>query len=89
MNEEQIITDLFDAARMEKAVRPLKDVEQFVQSSTTGASSSLIVKWLKQNKMNMLITTSGILISATVFLFSQQEVPKEDILPETVETLPM
>ncbi len=89
MNEEHMIADLFEAARSEKSVRTLGDVEKFMQATTAGASSSLLIKWLKQNKMNMLITTSGLIITATIFLFPQAERSNESVMAETEQIVPV
>ncbi len=76
MHNEKLIDDLFEAARTEGSVRTLASVEQFVQTSTD-TNISLISKWLKQNKMNILITTSGIAITAAIFLFPGSDTKME------------
>lgn len=86
MHDEKLIDDLFEAARTEESVRSLASVEQFVQT-TAGTNASLLVQWLKQYKMNILITTSGIAITAAIFLFPQQEPTKQNVITEIEETL--
>ncbi|MCR9248882.1 MAG: hypothetical protein NXI20_00605 [bacterium] len=85
MHDEKLIDDLFEAARTEESVRSLASVEQFVQT-TAGTNTSLLVQWLKQYKMNILITTSGIAITAAIFLFPQKEPTKQSVITEIEET---
>lgn len=85
MHDEKLIDDLFEAARTEESVRSLASVEQFVQT-TAGTNTSLLAQWLKQYKMNILITTSGIAITAAIFLFPQQEPTKQSVISEIEET---
>ncbi len=85
MHDEKLIDDLFEAARTEESVRSLASVEQFVQT-TAGTNTSLLVQWLKQYKMNILITTSGIAITAAIFLFPQQEPTKQSVITDIKET---
>jgi len=86
MRSENIIEDLFEAARSEKPVRDLSQVNRFIQKDMVGTQSSLVTKWLKQNKMNILITMGGILITTTALLFPQVEVTEmPTITQETVK----
>ncbi len=85
MHDEKIINDLFDAARSEPAVRSFQSVKEFVETASAGSSASLLVQWLNQNKMNMLITTSGILITATILLFPSQKITEKNVATETVQ----
>ena len=81
MLEDQRLDDMFEAARKEPPHRSLKSVEQFVQSTATSTSTSLIVKWLKQYKMNILISTGGIL-AAAIFLFPKKGTDEATITQE-------
>lgn len=85
MRDEKIIDDLFEAARTEQAVRSLNSVEQFVQTTVASTSSSLVLQWLKRNKMNMLISTSGVIITATILLFPKQEIAEKNVIAEVSE----
>lgn len=85
MHDDKIINDLFDAARSEPAVRSFKSVKKFVKLASAGSSTSLLVQWLNQNKMNMLISTSGILITATILLFPSQKGTETNVITETVQ----
>ena len=80
MKDEQLIDHLFDTARQEPPTRSLESVTQFVQSTLVSTPSGLILKWLKQNKMNMLISTSGMIITATILLFPKQEANEENVI---------
>ena len=80
MKDEQLIDHLFETARQEPPTRSLESVTQFVQSTLVSTPSGLILKWLKQNKMNMLISTSGMIITATILLFPKQEANEENVI---------
>ena len=86
MRDEKLIDNLFEAARTEQAVRSFDSVQKFVETASVGTSTSLIVKWLKQNKMNILISTSGVMITATILLFPKQEIKEQNVKQQVVET---
>ena len=87
MDNEQLINDLFEAARNEPPVRSLSSVRELVGTASASTSSSLVIKWLKQNKMNMLITTSGIIIAATILLYPKQEIREESAISFEEQTV--
>ncbi|MEO9485482.1 MAG: hypothetical protein ABJG47_18625 [Ekhidna sp.] len=86
MPDEKFINDLFEAARQEPAARSLKSVTQFVQATGSGTSTSLIVQWLKQHKMNIFISTSGVIVATSILLFSKPEASEQNTLVETIQT---
>lgn len=90
MRSEEIIQDLFEAARSETSVRDISQVQEFIETvKMTGTQSSLIVKWLKQYKMNILLTSTTIIITATIALFPKtQEFPEQLELPPVAQVQP-
>lgn len=81
MRNEEMIEDLFEAARSETSVRDITQVQAFMETvEMSGTHSNLIFKWLKQYKMNILLTSSTIIIATTILLF-----PETKVLPEQVE----
>ncbi|MEM7298075.1 MAG: hypothetical protein AAF391_07395, partial [Bacteroidota bacterium] len=86
MLNDKLIDDLFEAARKEPVHRSLKSVEQFVQTTAASTSTSLIVKWLKLYKMNILISTSSVIVAAAFIFFPKQEAEQTNLIPELNET---
>lgn len=87
MDDERLLKSLFEAARTEPTVRSIDAVKHVFQATTASTSSGLIIKWLKQNKMNMLITTSGLVITTTILLFPRQEMKEKKVSP-IIEEVP-
>lgn len=84
MRNDKLIDDLFEAARNEPPTHSISAVEQFIQNAPT-STSGLIMKWLKQYKMNILITTSGIVITATALLFPKEEMVDQNDVSQVQE----
>lgn len=82
MHNEDIIQDLFEAARSEQPARAFAHAETFLKTDLSGTRSNLVIKWLKQYKMNILITTSGIVITATIFLFPELEATENAVIQQ-------
>lgn len=74
MHNEEIIENLFEAARSETPVRELSHIREYMNTvDLTGTQSNLIINWLKQYKMNIILTVSAVVITATLALFPEQE----------------
>lgn len=84
MREDKLIDDLFEAARKELPTHSISAVEQLIQNASS-STSGLIVKWLKQYKMNILITTSGIVITVTALLFPKEEMVDQNEVSQVQE----
>jgi len=74
MAKDKLIDDLFEAARNEPNARSLESVAQFVGATASSTSTSLIVQWLKQHKMNILISTGGVIVATSLILFPKSQV---------------
>ena len=87
MDNERLIEDLFESARNELPIRSIESVEQYVKGMSIGTNESLVTKWLKQNKMNMLITITGIIVTATILFSPQEEVSQmKDVEQVEIQT---